>query len=148
MFAPKNVLVPTDFSESSDNALSHAIDLAKQYGAKIHLLHVVGLIRQCTVDYCLNGDAIAEVEKQGMEAAARMMNEQVSNIPAAKEVGIITDVKQGLPWEEILREQKERQIDLIVMGSRGRTGLLSHFGSVADNVSRRADCPVLIVKEG
>jgi universal stress protein A len=146
MFAPKSILVPTDFSVSSDLALSHAIDIAKQYDARVHLLHVVGLVRQCSMDYCLNGDTILEIEKQSLEGAASMMKEQIFRVPGAKEIGVITDVKQGIPYEEILREQAGAKIDLVVIGSRGKTGLFSHFGSVADNVGRRAECPVLIVK--
>ncbi len=146
MFAPKNILVPTDFSRCSDNAVSHALDLAREYHARIYLLHVIGLLQQCSVDYCLDGATLAEVERQSTEAAATMMKEQISKMAGAGEADIQTDVRQGVPYEEILREQMEKKIDVIVMGSRGKTGLLSHFGSVADNIARRAQCPVLIVK--
>ena len=66
MFAPKRILVPTDFSEYSDNALRYAIDIARQYAAKVFLLHVIDEnIQQCTFEYCLTDDVMKQIEQEG-----------------------------------------------------------------------------------
>jgi nucleotide-binding universal stress UspA family protein len=60
---------------------------------------------------------------------------------------VVFDVRSGIPYEEILKEQQERKADLIVIASHGRTGLLkSLIGSVAERVMREAKCPVLLVR--
>ena len=53
MFAPKTILVPTDFSKFSDIALEHAVDIAKMQKATIELPHVIGIVQTCPVDYCI-----------------------------------------------------------------------------------------------
>jgi len=77
MFAPKNILVPTDFSEYSDKALQLALDIAKQYHSRIYLLHVIGLVNQCSVEYCLDSKTIDLVEKESMAYARQMMGKQL-----------------------------------------------------------------------
>lgn len=147
MFAPTAILVPTDFSEFSDNALRYAVDIGRNYKSRVYLLHVVGIIQQCSVDYCLDGATVAEIGRQSMEASSDMMKKQMDRLTGERDVEIVSKVIEGAIVREILREQEEKQMDLIVMGSRGRTGILNHFGSVADAVSRAARCPVLIVKD-
>jgi nucleotide-binding universal stress UspA family protein len=133
MFSPKQILVPTDFSEYSVKALKEAIDIARQHGGTIHLLHVISIVQQCAVDYCLDSTVITELEKQSTERAKNMMAEELSKIPESKEVAIVTEVKKGTPYDEILKNQKENNIDLIVIASHGTTGLLYYFmGSVAE----------------
>ncbi len=148
MFAPKQILVPTDFSGYSDKALKEAIGIARQYGSTIHLLHVITIVRQCAVDYCLDEAVVAELEKQSTEKAKNMMAEELSRIPESKEVAIVTEVKKGTPYEEILKNQKDKNIDLIVISSHGTTGLLHYFmGSVAEKVVKNAKCSVLLVRK-
>ncbi len=148
MFAPKNILVPTDFSEYSDKALQMALDIAKQFHSRIHLLHVVGLINQCTVDYCLDPQTVELVEKESMANAKQMMGKQLGKFQESKSVEIVADIRQGTPYEEILRDQQEKKTDLIVIASHGQTGLKRHLlGSVAEKIGRQAKCPVLLIKE-
>lgn len=148
MFDPKKILVPTDFSQFSDHALREALDIAKQYNAKIRLFHVVGVIHQCSVDYCMDESQLAGLEKETMKSAQEMMEEQVGRVGAGGEKSITFEVKQGIAYEEILKEERAKKVDLIVIASHGKTGLLGHFGSVADRVARGAKAPVLIVKGG
>ena len=64
MFAPKKILVPTDFSVYADNALKQAIDIAKQNKAKIYLFHAIDDgFQQCAVDYCLDEGAVQKIYK-------------------------------------------------------------------------------------
>jgi nucleotide-binding universal stress UspA family protein len=154
MFAPKEILVPTDFSELSDNALrygcdvaqQHACDVAQQGGSSIHLFHVVEVIQQCAGDYCLDGVLVADIQAKIMESAQELIKKQITRVVKAEDGKVITVVRQGVPYAEILKELDDLKIDLVVMASHGKTGILSHFGSVTDKVMRGAKCPVLVVK--
>jgi universal stress protein A len=147
MFSPKRILVPTDYSEFSDNALKQALDIAKQHKAKIYLFHVVGLIQQCAVDYCLDNAMLMELDKKSVKSAKDMMQEQIKKVAGSKDVEIVSDVRKGTPYEEILKEEKAKKIDLIVIASHGKTGILSYLmGSVAEKVARGARGQVLIVR--
>ena len=149
MFAPKNILVPTDFSAYSDKALQIAVDIAKKYKAKIYLLHVISeVLYECGVDYCLSDADLLEIEQVSMKTSTAKLQEEVKRISASSgDLNIVFDVKRGHPYETILNEQADKKIDLIVIASHGRTGLMKHLlGSVAEKVLRGAKCHVLLVK--
>ena len=147
MFAPKNILVPTDFSEYSDRALQEAIDIANQYHSKIYLLHVTEMVIHCTVDYCLDPKTMAQVENETILASKKMIQDQIGKFPDSKEIEIVTEIRKGTPYEEILKDQQEKNIDLIVIASHGQTGLMRYLvGSVAEKVLRHSKSPVLLVR--
>lgn len=147
MFAPKAILVPTDFSEYSDRAIKQAVDIAEQNNAKIYLLHVVDRLQQCAIDYCIPVETMMKVQSDSEKEASRKMQDEAKKITQAKKIDVTFDVKSGVPFEEILKEQQERNADLIVIASHGRTGIIkSLIGSVADKVMREAKCPVLLVR--
>lgn len=147
MFTPKTVLVPTDFSEFSDRAVRQAVDIAEQNNAKIFLLHVIDKLQQCAIDYCIPLETMMKVQSDSEKEASKKMQEEVDKIMKAKKIDVVFDVRSGIPYEEILKEQQERKADLIVIASHGRTGLLkSLIGSVAERVMREAKCPVLLVR--
>lgn len=148
MFSPKKILVPMDFSKYSDRALNEAIDIAKKYGARIYLLHVIDEhIQQCSVDYRLSEGVVRKLQRNSIKASREKLQEESDEIKAGKNVDIIFDVKEGVPAEEILSEQKKKGIDLIVMSSHGKTGLLKQLiGNVTDKVVKGATCPVVVVK--
>lgn len=80
------------------------------------------------------------------EAKERLQN-QIDKFPQAKDVEIVATVRQGIPYEKILEEGKEKDIDLIVIASLGRTGIAKYLiGSVARNVLKASKCPVLLTK--
>ena len=146
MFAPTNILVPTDFSEFSDRALKEAVDIAVQNKSRINLLHVVDKLQPCAVDYCIKEEVLMAVEKESIRASQEKMEKEVARIAKEQKLDIVFDIKTGVPYEEILKEQQNKKADLIVIASHGRTGLLHHMGSVADKVMRSAKCPVLLVR--
>jgi universal stress protein A len=147
MFAPKKILVPTDFSKFSDNALKQAYDIAKQFKAKIYLLHVIEVVQTCTVDYCLDDLTVRALDEKSLAFSEKMIQKQINKVFKSKDVEVISDVKKGTPYEEILKEQKSKKIDLIVIASHGRTGILSHLiGNIAEKVVRGAKCPVMVVR--
>lgn len=147
MFVPKNILVPTDFSEYSDRALSAAQDLAKCFHAKIDVLHVVDEgLHECADQYCVDPAIMKKVREDSVKGSQEKMQAEAARV---RENGVETEfsIRQGTPYDEILKEQQEKQIDLIVIATHGRTGLLSHLiGSVAEKVSRSAHCPVLLIR--
>ncbi|MDD5170726.1 MAG: universal stress protein [Syntrophales bacterium] len=148
MFAPKNILVPTDFSQYSDAALQEAVDIAIKFGANIFLLHVIPQhFRQCWEDYCLSDESVDQIDKASLEGAIDKLGKEADAIANNKNVKISFDVKAGVPYEVILSEQEARKIDLIVISSHGRTGILEYLiGSVADKVIKGAKCNVILVK--
>jgi universal stress protein A len=147
MFAPKAILVPTDFSEYSDRAIKQAVDIAEQNNAKIYLLHVVDKLQQCAIDYCIPIETMMKVQSDSEKEASRKMQDEAKKITQAKKIDVTFDVTSGVPFEEILKEQQERKADLIVIASHGRTGIIkSLIGSVAEKVMREAKCPVLLVR--
>lgn len=148
MFEPKKILVPTDFSEFSDKALKQALDIAEKYNAKIFLLHVIDKnIQQCAADYCLPQEQVDALERDSVTRSKEMMTDEVGKISRRPPVEIEYDIKRGVPYNEILKEQEDKGIDLIVIASHGRTGVMGHLlGSVADRVTEQAKSPVLVVR--
>jgi nucleotide-binding universal stress UspA family protein len=147
MFAPKIILVPTDFSSFSDEALERAYDIAKEYNATIYLLHVIVLTKQCVDYYCLDDATIQTIETKSGEASKNLMEKQIARVIKSKDVEVVSEIAHGIPYEEILKEQKKRSADLVVIASHGMSGLAEHFmiGSIAANVSKGAKCPVLLI---
>jgi universal stress protein A len=147
MKAPQQILVPTDFSTFADKALQEGLFLAKQFNARLHLLHVVEDIQQCAADYCLADEFIRQFRTSGVENSQLKLKSELEKYPEAKQVQTTTNVRVGRPEEEILKEEKEKKIDLIVIASHGKTGFLQYLmGSVAERVSRGAKCEVMLVK--
>ncbi len=149
MFAPQRILVPTDFSDYSDKALSYALDIARQYRAKIFLLHVIDeSIQQCTMEYCLTDEVMKEIEESSQTKSSEKLREEVDRVAKnAADVEIETILKRGIPYEEILSMQDAGNVDLIVIASHGRTGIKRILiGSVAEKVMRGARCPVMLVR--
>lgn len=148
MFAPKNILVPTDFSKFSDKAFKYALDIAMRYNSRIFLLHVIdGTIQQFVADYCIDTKVVERVVNESIITSNENVQKMIDSFSGTKEIKIISDVRRGIPYEEILKDQQEHEIDLIVIASQGRTGLRKLLiGSVAEKVMRGAGCPVLLLK--
>ena len=152
MLMPTKILVPTDFSEYSDKALKQALDIAAEYKSKVYVLHVVDAMLQSTMtvnhsDVLINFDDIRNLEKSIVKIAKERMRQQVAKFPENKDVQVTQSVKSGVPYEEILREQEAKGIDLIVIASLGRSGIAKYLiGGVARNVLKGAKCPVLLTK--
>jgi nucleotide-binding universal stress UspA family protein len=131
-----DILVPTDGSDCAEAAEGYAADLAARYGATVHVL--------CVVDSRLleNAPQYDRVKAEHRETAEQTCNE-ISGRDVAAERAVRTDV----PHEAILTYATDEDIDLIVMGTHGRTGVDRYLlGSVTEKVVRMADPPVLTVK--
>ncbi len=141
----KRILFPTDFSEGSSHALPYAIDMARHYGARLYLLHVIYDIVKTTGWYVPHV-SMDEVYKD-MEVSAKKELERygLEELRGLKEVE--RAVRKGVHHEEIVRFANENKIDLIVIGTHGRKGIdRIFFGSTAAQVVRNAPCPVLTVR--
>lgn len=146
MLDAKNILVPTDFSNYADKALDLAVDIAKHNNAKIHLLHVIDSVQQCAADYCLPDEVVRSIKDKSISQTKTNFRKEAGKF-TKNGVQIIQDIKEGVPYEEILREQKDKKADLIVMSAHGRSGLKKFLiGSVTDKVVKAAPCNVVVVK--
>jgi universal stress protein A len=147
MKAPQRILVPSDFSPYADKALEEALFLAKQFKATIYIVHVVEDLQPCSVDYCLPEELITQYRDTSFKASQEMLQKEIDKYQEAHNVQIIKNVRIGAAAEEILKEAEAMNIDLIVIASHGKTGIIQHLmGSVAERVTRRAKCQVMVVK--
>jgi nucleotide-binding universal stress UspA family protein len=142
----KTILVPTDFSEPSIDALSYAKQLAEAFKSSIHLLHVVQ--DPLTQPWGLEsyGPLPIDLLKE-MKARAQTGLEQSLSDAERKTYNATLVTVDGAPFSQIIEYAKSHRADLIVMGTHGR-GALAHaiLGSVAERVVRFAPCPVLTVR--
>ena len=137
------ILFPTDFSQNASVALAYACALAEQNNAELHVLHAIDVGRLAHISEFV---PMPDADFESIYAAAKQSLADVVDREWAEKHKVVHTIGKGPPFLEILRHAKERSIDLIVMSTHGRTGL-SHLliGSVAENVVRKAPCPVLTV---
>jgi len=140
----QHILVPYDFSSGAEMALQQAIAHARQFQAELTLLHVVHLP--------LRGVSLGAGEPHGIEGAllAEASGRLSALVEDLKRQHIIAQalVQLGYPATEIVAVAQREPIDLVIMGTHGRTGFThALLGSVAESVVRHAPCPVLVVRE-
>jgi len=142
----QRILVPTDFSKYADQAFRYAADLAKDFGAALSILHVVpeGDLREI---YAYPQDIdLDQIIRDQQRIAGERFKQMVAG-EASRGVAFETTIYAGKPFLEIVNAAKGKKANLIVMATRGRTGLSHLFmGSVAEKVVRMAPCPVLTMK--
>lgn len=137
----KNVLYATDFSSAAENALKYAGALAKSFGAKLYGLHV-----QEPANYALPPELWHSAEQAREEQMKELRDTMVRAFPG---VSSETILGEGGLWPALALAAEKYNIDLIVVGTRGRTGLGKLvLGSQAEEILRRADIPVLTVGPG
>ena len=135
----RKILFPTDFSPASDAALGHASAMARGTGAELIILHV----EEPPLAYG-SGEMYYGVSEFNTETIRKMLD---AVKPTAADIRVVRRLEIGDPAAEIVRVAKDENVDMIVMGTHGRTGLLRLLmGSVAELVVRRAHCNVLTVR--
>ena len=142
----KRILLPTDFSEFSRYAMDYAVSFAAQYQARLYVLHVLvsphALVGYEAAPFVSYERLFADMKRSADQAMSSFIPEDVK-----KDLQVETAIAQGTPFLEILKFAKEKDVDLIVIATHGRTGL-KHvlFGSVAEKVVRKSPCPVLSIR--
>lgn len=137
------ILVPTDGSEPAKAALDEAIDHAKSHGATLHVLYVVE-------DHLIPGgvESGAEIHEALKRDGEKAIREARTWAQAAGIESLQVEIGAGKPHEVILDYARDNGIDLIIMGTHGRSGIeRALLGSVTERVLRLADQPVLTVRE-
>ncbi len=139
------ILVPIDFSDYSKNALKYAAKFAAAFSAKIYLIYVIEPVIY-PADFSMGQVALPSVDVD-MNARAKEELEQL----AKREITgleVVSIIKTGKPFVEIVETALEEDIDLIIIATHGHTGI-EHvlFGSTAEKVVRKAPCPVLTIRE-
>ena len=140
------ILFPTDFSENARYAQDYACALAEQFQADLHVLYVMQdlalVMPEPGVMFAIPALSPEEAEQTASRALAEIVHPQW---PQAK---IHRSTRRGTPYVEIVRYAAEHQIDLIVLGTHGRSAVPhALLGSVAEKVVRSAGCPVLTVRK-
>ena len=134
-----DILIPTDGSAGTAEAVRHGLELAENYDATIHALYVIDetypAVEWDTVTERLEDEATRSVE---------VIAEQADEVS----VSVVKKVRRGVPHEEIIDYADDYGIDLIVMGTHGRTGIdrFVHAGSVTERVVRHSPVPVLTAR--
>ena len=146
MIALKQVLVPTDFSETSEVALKYGSALAQAFTSTLHVLHVIPDPYTQPWSVEATGVSITDLLRT-WEADAKKRLETLVSAAERESLKAELATRVGHPFVEIVRYARDQNVDLIVMGTHGR-GPVGHMllGSVAEKVVRKAPCPVLTVR--
>jgi nucleotide-binding universal stress UspA family protein len=143
------ILAPTDFSDDSKNALAYAIELAQKFGSEIIVEHVDQPLSPVMIGDLSPGLDMSTVNRIAEEQRLMALKELDQVIARLREAGVKARslMRVGAPFLEIISAAQSEGVDLIVMGTHGRSGL-AHvlMGSVAERVVNKAHCPVLTVR--
>ena len=146
MLTVQRILTPVDFSSFSERALEYAHDLANELGAELHLIYVREELHYIFPDGDMPSAQSGEFLAHQTEIAAARL-EALASATASQQLTVVREVLSGTPHVEILKYADNKSIDMIVMGTHGRGGLMHLLiGSVAERVVQRAHCPVLTVR--
>lgn len=142
------ILVPTDGSDESNVAIEYAIEEARNHGSTIHLLHVIQPVQSFDSSVGMGGGSVTSnvnMQRMSEEHSQEILNDARDKIPDDIDL-VVSDPIVGTPKEKILEYSEEEDIDMIIMGSHGRTGIDRFLvGSVTEAVVRHSDIPVLTV---
>jgi universal stress protein A len=140
LFPPRNILAPTDFSDSAEPAIAYAFELAKTVGARVHVLHAYMLSA-----YPEHGLVAGPLTSELKELGNNKLRQLADKYQASGAVGQLV-LKMGDPRDVIAQAISALDADLVVMGTHGRRGLSRMLlGSVASHVVRTSSCPVLVI---
>jgi nucleotide-binding universal stress UspA family protein len=143
----ERILFPTDFSRCAGQALPHALFLARSFGAELHMLHAIVLLDEDPHNPAAHFPDPAEIAAKLQEAAAARMRADLATAPGGLDVRQVQRRGVSVPTV-VLEYAEEVGADLMVLGTHGRRGL-GHMllGSAAEEIVRKAACPVMTVRE-
>ena len=140
----KKILCPVDFSEFTKDVVAYAADISRQYGAELHVLHVIPNLTYFTpYESFLTPENLVAMEKNIQDEVDRDFKKVLSAVG----IDVRKVVRTGVAFVEIIDYAKTEGIDLIVMGTHGRSGI-EHIliGNVAEKVVRKSPCPVMTIR--
>ena len=137
----EEILVPTDGSPATTQAVEHALRIAETYGARLHALYVVDTGAYASLE--AGADVVMDaLEEEGAEAT-----QTIATAAADADVDVVRNVVSGTAYRSILDYVENHDIDLVVMGTHGRRGIDRYLlGSVTERVVRASPVPVLTVR--
>jgi nucleotide-binding universal stress UspA family protein len=145
----ERILVPTDGSDVAENAVEHALDIAEQYGAEVHALYVVDTD---SMSLTLGGEQLDRIEQgrfdemEEVKDKADAATDYVADRARERDLEVVEHVSSGRPHEKVAEYAEDNDVDLVVIGSHGRSGVRrALLGSVTERVLRETHVPVLVV---
>lgn len=146
----KKVLFATDYSEDSDIALIHALDIAQRYDSELHVFHVMSsahrYLQDETTETGLEDLDVAEITPEVIERVTNLVKERYAKRLAGVNK-LVWKVVPGVPFVEIVRYARDENVDLVVLGATGNSEMEGvKYGSTVENVSRRAHCHVMAIR--
>jgi universal stress protein A len=146
MIRLKRILAAVDFGECSEHALRYACEFAETFSAELHLLYVSEPPAAAYTEFAVGYIGAEDFEADIRRSAEAKLN-TVPGVAWQDKLSITRTVQMGTPFVEIVRYARDREIDLIVIGTHGR-GAIAHMlmGSTAERVVRKSPCPVLTVR--
>lgn len=143
----EKILIPLDGSNLAEQALPHAVELANAFDSEVHLLHVVMHYVGGLMPYEIEYQVGETLRDKSLEEAHDYLNRVVENYQPKIKSKIHTKVIEGVVTDSILDFAEFQGIDIIVMGTHGRSGVSRWvFGSVAERVLRGSKCPVFLIR--
>jgi universal stress protein A len=146
MFAPRRILVPTDFTNDSDRALREAIEIAAASRGRVYMLHVDPSVPFVVGESVVDLAVVNAVEENDELITRRKMQEEARRVASQTEVEIEFDERHGVTFEEILAYMRDKVIDLVVIEPHAKKGLLEKLlGGVTDRLLNETTCPMLVL---
>ena len=146
MFAPRRILVPTDFTNDSDRALREAIEIAAASHGRVYMLHVDPSVPFAVGESVVDPEVVNAVEENDELITRHKMLEEARKVALQTEVEIEFDERHGVTFEEILAYMKDKLIDLVVIEPHAKKGLLKNLlGGVTDRLLKETTCPMLVL---
>lgn len=140
----RSIMLATDFSEASDKPLRHALAIARHYRAQLHLAHVIS-----SPGFTMAGPEVVVAAESLARREATRLEKDLAGTGALTGLEYKFLIRRGEVWEELKEIIRQENVDLVVLGTHGRCGIRKLLlGSVAEQIFRHADCPVLTIGPG
>jgi nucleotide-binding universal stress UspA family protein len=136
------VLIPTDGSDALSDALDHGLDLAERHDAEVHAVYVVDHRQYLGASEDVQTDLRETLTHEGETATATIEERAFEH-----GLDVVSEIREGVPYKEVLAHAEENDADVIVIGTHGKTGRdrIATLGSVTERVIKGADVPVFVV---
>jgi len=136
------VLIPTDGSDALEDALDHGLDLAARHDAEVHAVYVIDQRQYLGAPEDVRADLTETLTHEGETALSTIEERALEH-----ELDVVSRIREGVPYKEVLAHAEETDADAIVIGTHGKTGRdrIATLGSVTERVIKGSGVPVLVV---